>query len=349
MSEFTVIEGDVTLRKSDGTELATPTDPLRVDPTGTTTQPTSNAAASQVDGHSATIGVTTDADTANTVIGRLKQIITRLAGGLPSALVGGRLDTNLGAWLGSTAPTVGQKTMADGVPVVVASDQSVIPVHGAVAHDAVDGGNPIKVGGKASSGIPTQVAAGDRVDAWLLRDGAQVVQPRESASFVVVASAIVLGNNKSMLSIAVTGSTYKVGLRKLYLRNVRTAAVTGVATTFELHRFTSHSGGTDLTPAALETVDALPGDVTVKTNATITGEVATLLERWLWSSDEWGPGTLDVEGNDHPAQNLLAAITGTDGAKPVYIPGGGGLHVKCATNTTAGEFDLVAIFTVEPA
>jgi hypothetical protein len=47
---------------------------------------------------------------------------------LPAALVGGRLDTNTGAWLGSTAPTVGQKTSANSVPVVLASDQPSIPV-----------------------------------------------------------------------------------------------------------------------------------------------------------------------------------------------------------------------------
>jgi hypothetical protein len=44
---------------------------------------------------------------------------------LPGALVGGRLDENIGSWLGSTAPTVGQKTMANSVPVVLASDQAV--------------------------------------------------------------------------------------------------------------------------------------------------------------------------------------------------------------------------------
>jgi hypothetical protein len=81
-----------------------------------------------VDGHSVAIGATTDADTALTVIGRLKQIITKLAAGLPAALVAGRLDTNTGSWLGSTAPTVGQKAMAASVPVVLASDQSTVIV-----------------------------------------------------------------------------------------------------------------------------------------------------------------------------------------------------------------------------
>lgn len=34
------------------------------------------------------------------------------------------LDTNLKSWMGSTAPTVGQKTMANSLPVVIASDQT---------------------------------------------------------------------------------------------------------------------------------------------------------------------------------------------------------------------------------
>lgn len=40
----------------------------------------------------------------------------------------GALRTDTTSWLGSTAPTVGQKTMANSVPVVLASDQAAIPV-----------------------------------------------------------------------------------------------------------------------------------------------------------------------------------------------------------------------------
>jgi hypothetical protein len=56
-------------------------------------------------------------------------------GQLPTALVGGRLDENVGAWMGSTAPTVGQKTMTSSLPVVIASNQSVIPVETEVQLD----------------------------------------------------------------------------------------------------------------------------------------------------------------------------------------------------------------------
>jgi hypothetical protein len=45
-----------------------------------------------------------------------------------STLLNGSLRTDNTSWLGSTAPTVGQKTMAASLPVVLASDQSAIPV-----------------------------------------------------------------------------------------------------------------------------------------------------------------------------------------------------------------------------
>lgn len=56
---------------------------------------------------------------------RIAQRLTSLIALVPAALVGGRFDINLGSWLGSTAPTVGQKTMANSIPVALASDQTV--------------------------------------------------------------------------------------------------------------------------------------------------------------------------------------------------------------------------------
>lgn len=44
---------------------------------------------------------------------------------LPTALVGGKFDTNVGSWLGSTVPTVGQKVAASSIPVVLASDNGI--------------------------------------------------------------------------------------------------------------------------------------------------------------------------------------------------------------------------------
>lgn len=65
---------------------------------------------------------------------------------LPAALVGGRLDENVGAWLGSTAPTVGQKAMASSLPVAIASDQTtlaVVPVDGATTANITAAGQSV--------------------------------------------------------------------------------------------------------------------------------------------------------------------------------------------------------------
>lgn len=84
---------------------------------------------------------------------------------LPGALVGARLDTNTGAWLGSTAPTVGQKTSANSVPVVVSSDQSALPVSDAGGSLTVD-----------SPQLPAALVGGR-----LSVDGSGVTQPVSDA------------------------------------------------------------------------------------------------------------------------------------------------------------------------
>lgn len=81
------------------------------------------------------------------------------AGQLPAALVGGRLDTNVGAWLGSTAPTVGSKTSANSIPVVIANDQGTFTVFigaGAATIGKVDQGAPNTLANK----WPVQVTDG---------------------------------------------------------------------------------------------------------------------------------------------------------------------------------------------
>jgi len=61
------------------------------------TQPVSLAAASEADGHSATIGTTTDLSSASTLVGLLKAIKAFFGGGLPAALAGsGGLKVDLG-------------------------------------------------------------------------------------------------------------------------------------------------------------------------------------------------------------------------------------------------------------
>jgi hypothetical protein len=150
------------LRKSasGGTvEAGTSADPLRVDPTGTTTQPISAASLPLPAGAATeatlatrladatftarinTLGQKTMANSTPVVLASDQTSVPVTDNGgsltvdsaqLPAALVGGRLDENVGAWLGSTAPTVGSKTSANSVPVVIASDQGAVTISGTV-------------------------------------------------------------------------------------------------------------------------------------------------------------------------------------------------------------------------
>jgi len=71
---------------------------------------------------------------------------------LPAALVGGRLDANVGAWMGATTPTVGQKTMAASIPIVFASDQTPLPVSQSGTWTVQQGTPPWQVVGPGAAG-----------------------------------------------------------------------------------------------------------------------------------------------------------------------------------------------------
>lgn len=132
----------VQLRMDDGSGSSVPQGtkpfPMRIDPTGTTTQPVSQQQGLTNHAQRWIVGLSDGTAFVNPALEHITATsphAVRLTDGtsfyaspssaqLPSALVGGRLDTNMGAWLGSTAPTVGQKVSASSIPVVIASDQS---------------------------------------------------------------------------------------------------------------------------------------------------------------------------------------------------------------------------------
>ncbi len=86
---------------------------------------------------------------------------------------------------------------------------------GDVAHDGVDSGNPVKIGGYAKAAAPSDVSAdGDRVNSWYLRNGAQAVN-------LTAAGALIPGDATTGLAVggnvahdgADSGKPLKVGGR----------------------------------------------------------------------------------------------------------------------------------------
>jgi hypothetical protein len=173
----------------------------------------------------------------------------------------------------------------------------------------------------------------------------------EEATFTATALSVVLGNNKSLISVYNPSASTKIlKLREYYVRNAQTTAVTGVAAQLEIHRFTTGTtptGGTAITAALHDTSDTLGAGIDLRTGGTVAGEVTEALDVMRISSDEWGPGTLDQEGAQQTISNYLPARVKRDAQQKAIciLRAGQGVHLKCATNTTAGAFDLIFVFT----
>jgi hypothetical protein len=89
---------------------------------------------------------------------------------LPAVLVGGRLDENVGAWMGSTAPTVGQKAMASSLPVVIASDQSAV-----TANPTQPSVGALTITSVSTSNVQVAAANANRKGCVISNDGSTVV------------------------------------------------------------------------------------------------------------------------------------------------------------------------------
>lgn len=200
---------------------------------------------------------------------------------------------------------------------------------------------------------PILVAGWDGTNVVRLKlnsDGTIATSEKELATFTALATSTDIANNKSMFSIVnASGSTVTAKISAIFITNVRTTSVTGVVGNFEIRRIVNHSGGTAITAIeTLDTANSLNGSITVRTGSAVTSESANLLWRSVFSTDEWGPGTTDVESNDHIFQTMFPVWNRRDrDNKPIILHANEGLTVKFATNSTAGTFDIMVVFTQE--
>jgi len=248
----------------------------------------------------------------------------------------------------NTASIVGSVSIS-GIPTITGSITvpNTVTVTGSVGiadstFDASPGGTiPSRIA--IVGGVSGSTALSVRTN----NSGSLVISQQEEKTFVVRAINTVIGFNKSMLSLLNGSLSSFLQLKEVYIINVRTTAITGIISTFELFRITGHSAGTLLTPLPYDTADSLDVGVTARTGATIAGENVSLA-RWLWSSDEWVVGgPADLEGRDHAFQNSFPIWLAqrTPGTKAILLRPGQGIHLKHTVNSTAGTFDIVFVFT----
>jgi hypothetical protein len=130
---------------------------------------------------------------------------------------------------------------------------------------------------------------------------------------------------------------------KLFAVNLQSVAVTGVLVRFDVMRVSSSSGGTAITPVALDTANAsLPAQVTVRTGATVT-EGSLLFPYISLNEEETVTQTL-TKAFQGQFENLL--FEGID-LQPLTLREGEGVSVKQITSSTVGSFGWIVVFTVE--
>lgn len=165
-----------------------------------------------------------------------------------------------------------------------------------------------------------------------------------------------ISNNKSMMSLYhdIGGSTADVvKIQKIHIINMQNRNVNGIVATFELRRITGHSGGELLLQSTYDTMDVVDPFVTARTGATVTGESATLFQRWAYSTDEWAISATKIEAFDHTYNSLFPVYRYEDTTriKPITLRTGEGIHLKFVNfsgSPVEGNFDIVLTYTIEP-
>jgi hypothetical protein len=160
-----------------------------------------------------------------------------------------------------------------------------------------------------------------------------------------LADAVVPAANKHHLSILnATGSGAVVKLRKLFLVNLQTAAITGALARFDLKRATAHSGGTQLTPQAVDSTNApLPAGVTCRTGATSVTEGALLFPYMTLTEETPATQALNVTFFQQ-FQNIFLE---SPELQELTLRPGEGFTAKQITSVTAGSLGWIGAFTVE--
>jgi hypothetical protein len=108
---------------------------------------------------------------------------------------------------------------------VTATISGTVTTAGNVAHDAVDSGNSVKIGGKAYTSDPAAVSAGDRADMYVDTLGKQVMVPLASRSMIATSAMITLSATTETTILAAAGAGVFLDLSWIILTNTSATGV----------------------------------------------------------------------------------------------------------------------------
>lgn len=204
-------------------------------------------------------------------------------------------------------------------------------VAGGVAHDGIDSGNPLKIGGKATTGNTTPVADADRVNAWFDEFGRQVVSNRDPETGM---SSTVTSLRDSVVAqrYTVLADSIADGLATFWTSTVANGG-TSTSTGGEglIQTSANASGSAQLVSPA---VSYFPGQVTWFNSAIRLGDTGSAgnVRRW---------GVFTVSGTT-PQEGFYYELNGTT-LNAVVVKGGS----ATATASTSWSRVIPAPFTLD--
>jgi hypothetical protein len=165
-------------------------------------------------------------------------------------------------WLGSVAPTVGQKTSANSLPTVIASDQSAIPENLTQIGGSALTGKAVPSGGAGQTAIPVYSNAVQLATYTIVADS-------------IASGALTANTRKDVLSIEHgAGATKTVKIRRIQVGGFQTTALVGTVYCKIFRGTAATSAGTGQTPTPTNPGTAA-AEMVAKTLPTITA--ATLV------------------------------------------------------------------------
>lgn len=173
----------------------------------------------------------------------------------------------------------------------------------------------------------------------------QAVYQTALPTYYALADSVAFATNKFLISLLnATGSGKVLAIKKLFLIDVQTSTVTGVAIRSDFKKITAHSGGTVITPQSADSQNpSLPAEITSRTGATAVTEGA-LLFPLAYSNDEIGatqafPSSILLQGLNFIPEGIET--------QEIRLRPGEGIALKQITSSTVGSFSYLIVFTVD--
>ena len=213
---------------------------------------------------------------------------------------------------------------------------------GGIAHDAVNVGNPVQIGGHAYSGTPTAVANGDRVRAWFDTSGRLKVDETNSGTISNTLSSI-SNDTGTLAALALTptdtitkaipiGGDATSGAGFTLFQTTKP----GDALSASLDYFLCNSPIMGFNGTSFDRVRALANNADSIAGTTL-GNLATLGYGYSWdtSGSRWNRVQGDTTGGNW-VQGAVAS-DGVDSGKPVKI----GFQARTTNPTAVANADRV--------